>query len=123
MLSLNTRKFYIPGETSEKAKLRVRAIENGVLIVLTYCLIQARRDSLKMFLQEDFFERLEECDIDLHFQYADLFYSRVPNLQPEMRESIDQLLAKRQEILRDARIREIKIQNERRLEEEARELQ
>ena len=82
-LSLNTRKFYIPGETSEKAKLRLKCIEYGVLAVLTSCLIESKSDPIKSFLQEDFFERLEEPDIEYHLQNADLFYERLPPIDFE----------------------------------------
>ena len=59
-LSLNTRKFHIPGETSEKAKLRFKCIEYGVLAVLTFFTIESRSESVRSYLQEDFFERIEE---------------------------------------------------------------
>jgi len=34
VLSLNARKFYIPGETHENSKLRQRAMDCGILIIL-----------------------------------------------------------------------------------------
>lgn len=36
VMSLNNRKYYIPGETIEKAQLRQHAIDYGVFIILTF---------------------------------------------------------------------------------------
>lgn len=36
MMLFSNRKYYIPGETNENARLRQRAIDFGILVMMTY---------------------------------------------------------------------------------------
>lgn len=47
---LNNRKYYIPGETSEKAKLRQRAMDYGIFVVLLNVALNSTSDQLKQYL-------------------------------------------------------------------------
>lgn len=68
LMSLNNRKHYIPGETAEKAKLRQKAIDHGLLVILMNSLLYSSNENLRLFLQEEFLERLEEQDINYYFE-------------------------------------------------------
>lgn len=76
MLALNNRKYYIPGETSENAKLRLKAIQSGILVALVYSYLNSQNERLKQLLQEELVERLDESDLQLQFeQYETSFGS------------------------------------------------
>jgi len=60
LMSLNNRKYHIPGETSEKAKLRQKALDQGILAVLLNVHLNSQNEQLRQFLAEEFLERLEE---------------------------------------------------------------
>jgi hypothetical protein len=77
VLSLNTRKFYIPGETQENTKSRHMAIDCGVLIILMYSLLNLKDGSIKEYINEEFFERLDENDLDYHFNNNHVHYDKV----------------------------------------------
>jgi len=63
MMSLNNRKYYIPGETSENTKMRLRAIQSGILIILIFSYLNTSNERLKQFIQDELVERLDESDL------------------------------------------------------------
>ena len=63
MMSLNNRKYYIPGETSENTKMRLKAIQSGILIILTFSYLNTSNERLKQFIQDELVERLDESDL------------------------------------------------------------
>lgn len=44
-MSLNNRKYYIPGETSEKAKMRQQAMDLGILAVMAHVQLSSADNS------------------------------------------------------------------------------
>ena len=90
LLNLNNRKFYIPGETSEKQKLRMRAMDLGILVILANAFISLKCEELTQFLQEEFLDRLEETDIEYHFGRNHSHYEIVSEVvKVEARQHID----------------------------------
>ena len=49
----------------------------GILIILMCSFLKLKDGSLKQFLKEEFFERLEEQDIDYHFNNNHMQYDTV----------------------------------------------
>lgn len=117
-MSLNNRKFYIPGETQENTKLRQRAIDCGILIVLMYSYISLGEGSLKQLMREEFYERLEESDLDYHFNNNHIHYDMVKTIidDSNIKQKIDENLSHRLKLLRDSRERDQKMQIERQKE-------
>jgi hypothetical protein len=75
MMSLTNRKYYIPGETSENTKQRIKAIQIGIHMILIFTYLNTKNERLKQFLNEDFLERLDETDIQLHFDNSEKILS------------------------------------------------
>ena len=47
MMQFSNRKYYIPGEANENARLRYRAIELGVLTIMTHIFLKTTDEELK----------------------------------------------------------------------------
>jgi transcriptional regulator of acetoin/glycerol metabolism len=125
LMSLNNRKYYIPGETSEKAKLRQQAMELGILIIMINVQLTSSNESLKQYINEEFFDRIEESDIDYHFMNNHKHYDKLSDIfqESDQKQKVDEALHARVTLLKESRERELKYQNERRKEQEQREIQ
>lgn len=119
-MSLNNRKYYIPGETSEKAKLRQQAMELGILIIMINVQLTSSNESLKQYINEEFFDRIEESDIDYHFMNNHKHYDKLSDIfqESDQKQKVDEVLNARATLLKESRERELKYQNERRKEQE-----
>jgi hypothetical protein len=120
LMSLNNRKYYIPGETSEKAKLRQQAMELGILIIMINVQLTSSNESLKQYINEEFFDRIEESDIDYHFMNNHKHYDKLSDIfqESDQKQKVDEVLHARATLLKESRERELKYQNERRKEQE-----
>tara|TARA_B110000285_G_C15110963_1_gene611084 strand:- start:432 stop:803 length:372 start_codon:yes stop_codon:yes gene_type:complete len=120
LMSLNNRKYYIPGETSEKAKLRQQAMELGILIIMINVQLTSGNESLKQYINEEFFDRIEESDIDYHFMNNHKHYDKLSDVfqESDQKQKVDEVLHARATLLKEGRERELKYQNERRKEQE-----
>ena len=58
--SLNGSRYHIPGETTEKNKIRQRAIDTGILVMVTYVMHATKNPTLKQYISEEFFEKVDE---------------------------------------------------------------
>ena len=88
----------------------------GVLIVLMYSYLKLQDDSsLQEFLKDEFFDRLEEQDIEYHFNNNHSQYDTVRNFVEDssIKQKIDEMLNDRLSILRESREKDHKIQIER----------
>ena len=63
----NNRKYYIPGETQENARLRERASDLGIVIIMVNTYLFSNNPDLKTNINGDFMEKIGEIDIDYHF--------------------------------------------------------
>lgn len=70
-MCLNSRKYYIPGETSENTKMRQKAIQSGILIISTFTYLNSNNDRLKQYFYNELIDRLDEEDYQLHFEFQD----------------------------------------------------
>jgi len=120
LMSLNNRKYYIPGETSEKAKLRQQAMELGILIIMINVQLTSSNESLKQYIDEEFFDRIEESDLDYHFMNNHKHYDKLSAFfqESDQKQKVDEVLHARATLLKESRERELKYQNERRKEQE-----
>jgi len=66
----------------------------GVLIILMYCMMNLGEGSLKRYIREEFFERLEETDIDYHFNNNHIHYDTMGAFieDSSMKQKIDEQL-------------------------------
>ena len=64
MMSLNNRKYYIPGETSENSKMRQKAIQSGIVTIATYTYLNTSNERLKQYIQNELLDRLDEEDFN-----------------------------------------------------------
>jgi hypothetical protein len=46
-MSLNNSKYYIPGETPEKSKIRHKAMNLGIMVMLMYTYLYTSNKSVK----------------------------------------------------------------------------
>lgn len=124
LLCLNNRKFYIPGETSQKAKMRQRAMDLGILIVLLHVFLNTPNPELKNYLQDEFVDRLEEQDIEYHFTLNHSHYEKLSSVVTNCsyRQAIDDYLSKRLKFLVELRERDLKLQLEKRRGDQEREI-
>lgn len=83
MMSLNNRKYYIPGETSENSKMRQKAIQSGILIILIYSYLNTSNERLKQYIQDELLERIDEHDLQLHFEFEDISFGQFHALTSE----------------------------------------
>jgi hypothetical protein len=60
VMSLNGSRYHIPGETTEKTKIRQKAIDTGILVVVTYFMQATKNALLKQYITEEFFEKVDE---------------------------------------------------------------
>ena len=67
IMSLNASRYHIPGETLEKNKLRQKAIDAGILVVVVFILSETKNEHLMSYVQEEFFEKIDEQDFEYHF--------------------------------------------------------
>lgn len=74
MMCLNSRKYYIPGETSENTKMRQKAIQSGILIISTFTYLNSNNDRLKQYFYSELIERLDDEDYQLHFEFEDISF-------------------------------------------------
>lgn len=85
MMSLNNRKYYIPGETSENSKMRQKAIQSGILIILIYSYLNTSNERLKQYIQDELLERIDEHDLQLHFEFEDISFGQFRALTSEQK--------------------------------------
>lgn len=124
LMSLNNRKYYIPGETSEKAKMRQQAMDLGILTVMTHVQLSSEdNQQLQQYIHDEFIDRIEESDIEYHFLNNHSHYEQVSSIveASHQKQRIDDSLGKRLAVLKDCREREQRIQAERRKDQEQRE--
>ena len=76
-MCLNNGKYHIPGETVENLRLKQRAIDSGVLVFVVYVLIETKNESLKKYIKEEFFEKVDESDFEYHFKKNHSHYAMV----------------------------------------------
>ena len=82
-MSLNNRKYYIPGETSENSKMRQKAIQSGILVVLVYSYLNTNNERLKQYIHDELLERMDEQDLQLHFEFEDISFAQFCALTSE----------------------------------------
>ena len=81
LMSLNNRKYYIPGETSEKAKMRQQAMDLGILTIMTHVQLSCDDNrQLQQYINDEFTDRIEESDIDYHFVNNHSHYEKVSSI-------------------------------------------
>lgn len=67
LMLFSNRKYYIPGETNENARLRLRAIDIGVHIMMIHLWLKTTVPELKANIQSHMIDRIDEWDIEYHF--------------------------------------------------------
>jgi hypothetical protein len=67
LMLFSNRKYYIPGETNENARLRLRAIDFGVLEIMVHLWLKTTVPELKTNIQTHMLDRIDEWDIDYYF--------------------------------------------------------
>lgn len=68
IMSLNNIKYHIPGETYERNRIRQKAQEAGILIIVVYIMMKTKNKQLYQYIEEEFFKKIEEQDIEFHFE-------------------------------------------------------
>lgn len=125
IMSMNSGRYHIPGETLEKNKLRQKAIDAGILVVVVFLLGETKNLRLGDYIQEEFFEKIDEQDFEYHFIKNHTHYATASDIIVDVkhRQTIDELLAERWYIVREVRERDQKVQEEIRRREEEKEQQ
>lgn len=68
IMSLNSGKYHIPGETFEKSRIRQKAQDAGILIIVINIYNTTKNVNLKKYIETEFLDKIEEPDIDYHFE-------------------------------------------------------
>ena len=120
IMSLNSGRYHIPGETLEKNKLRQKAMDAGILAVVVFILGESKNEHLRSYIQEEFAEKVDEQDFEYHFKKNHTHYATVSDIIVDVkhRQKIDELLSERYKFVQEARERDQKMQMEMRRREE-----
>ncbi len=110
-MSLNNIKYHIPGETYERNRIRQKAQEAGILIIVVYIMMKTKNKLLYQYIEEEFFKKIEEQDIEFHFENYHSHYAIAQDIiiDSKDRQSIDQILGERVVIIKDFRQKEEKM--------------
>ena len=94
IMSMNSGRYHIPGETVENNKLRQKAMDAGILVVVVLILSETKNQNLRDYLQEEFFEKIDEQDFDYHFKNNHTHYATAGDIVTDVshRQKIDELL-------------------------------
>jgi len=77
LCSLNTSKFYVPGETKEIENLRKKAILNGALVVAEMIVKLSPNSSLVQKIQLEIIDNLDLNDIKIHVYAVYLYFKQM----------------------------------------------
>ena len=97
VMNLNNGRYHIPGETIDRTKIRQKAIDAGILVVCIYLMLQTKNEHLKTYIQEEFFEKVDEPDFDYYFKHNHSIYALVSSIVSDVniRQSIDESMENR----------------------------
>ena len=74
ILSMDFVKFYFPGETLERQKIKQRGQDAGILIMVTFIMINTKNENLKGYIDRELFNKINLKDLEYYFEYDDLQY-------------------------------------------------
>ena len=68
IMSLTNVKYHIPGETFERNRIRQKGQDSGILIIVMFTYLRSMNETVKKYIYEEFLSKLEEPDIEYHFE-------------------------------------------------------
>jgi hypothetical protein len=125
IMSLDNVRYHVPGETFERSRIRQKAQDAGILIIVLFIMNNTKNANLRKYVEDEFFGKIKEQDIDYHFEGNHSHYQIVADLitSAQCKQAIDQLLAQRRLIIKEMRFKQEKLYAELRRKEEEREAQ